>query len=25
MHDKPLMDISDSVYFVKGNKIKRIK
>ena len=25
MHDKPLMDISEAVYFVKGNKIKRIK
>ncbi len=25
MHDKPLMDISDKVYFVKGNKIKQIK
>ena len=25
MHDKPLMDISDKVYFVTGNKIKRIK
>ncbi len=25
MHDKPLMDISDSVYFVKGNKIKKLK
>ncbi len=25
MHDKPLMDISDSVYFVKGNKINKLK
>lgn len=25
MHDKPLMDISEKVYFVKGNKINRIK
>ena len=25
MHDKPLMDISDNVYFVKGNKITKIK
>lgn len=25
MHDKPLMDISDSVYFVKGKKIKKLK
>ena len=25
IHDKPLMDISEAVYFVKGNKIKRIK
>ncbi len=25
MHDKPLMDISDKVYFVKGNRISRIK
>lgn len=25
MHDKPLMDISDKVFFVKGNKINRIK
>ncbi|MBQ7100398.1 MAG: haloacid dehalogenase-like hydrolase [Clostridia bacterium] len=25
MHDKPLMDISDKVFFVTGNKIKRIK
>ena len=25
MHDKPLMDISEKVFFVKGNKIKQIK
>lgn len=25
MNDKPLMDISDKVYFVKGQKISRIK
>ncbi len=25
MHDKPLMDISDKVFFVKGNKITQIK
>lgn len=25
MYDKPLMDIADSVYFVKGNKITRLK
>ncbi len=25
MHDKPLMDISDKVYFVTGDKIRRIK
>lgn len=25
MNDKPLMDIAESVYFVKGSKIKKIK
>lgn len=25
MHDKPLMDISEKVFFVKGNNIKQIK
>lgn len=25
MHDKPLMDISENVYFVKGNTITKIK
>ncbi len=25
MHDKPLMDISEKVFFVKGNKITQIK
>ena len=25
MHDKPLMDISDKVFFVTGDRIKRIK
>lgn len=25
MHDKPLMDISDKVFLVKGNKVERIK